>query len=258
MENVANASASDDFCDFGGGISIEELLIARDELIQRVEEGDLHLRERAESHGHRFQFLSSDEKRTIASHFLGFELVYLRDDRRQAQFDVVQQQLIQFLPQIPRSVHLRDRRIPRSQELLLVPPLLRHALPRVDILLPAVNHAHIPQSQRNHAIRQNIERVRAPIHQIQLRNHAHRAQTLRIHFSRHLDRVAVRQIRIRGRYRHDNAVRLANELQNHPANDHLDVLRLVPYRHSTVNRGNRGNRVMPGRSMSVRLMTFGL
>ena len=152
VENVSDSRASDDFSDFGGRVSVDELLIARNELVQRIEEGDLHLRERAEPDGHGLQFLATTQREPALSHFLRFELVHLRDNRGEAHFDVVQQQLVQLLAQKSRPVHPRNRRIPRSQELFFVPPLLRHAFPRVNILLPAVNHSHVPQAQRNHAI----------------------------------------------------------------------------------------------------------
>ena len=235
VENVTDSSPADDFSELGGGVAVDQSLELPNELVETVEEGDLHLRERAESHRQDLQFASIRWFPLQSPQFLRFERVDLRDNRRKTQLDMLQQQLVQLLAQKSRSVLPGDRRVMLSQKRVLVLPLHLHALPRLDVSLSAVDHAHIPQSQRNHAIAEDIHRVRAAVHQIQLGYHAHRAKTLRIHLASHLDRVAVRQVGVRSRDGHDDAVGLANELQNHPANDHFDVFRLVAHRNATID-----------------------
>ena len=142
---------------------------------------------------------------------------------------MLQQQRVQLLAQEARAVHRGHRGVEAPQEGVLVAPLLLHRLPRVDVALAAVDDADVAEAQRDELVGENRGGVGAGVHQIQLGDHADRAQPLRIHLARQLDGVAVRQVGVRCCHRHDDAVRLPDELQHHAPDDHLDVLRLVAH-----------------------------
>ena len=232
VEDVANAPAALHLLHGVGAVAVQQQRELAGELTEPLEEGHLHLRERAQPHRHGLQVLPTPHARGKKSQLLRLELVDLGDDVGQAHLDVLQQQPVQLLAQVPRPVHLGNACVVRAHEPVLVAPLHLHVLARLDVLLPAIDHAHVAQAQRNQLVRQDLVRVRALVHQVQLRDHAHRAQALRVHLARHLDRVAVRQVSVGRSDCHDNAVRLANELQHHATDDHLDVLRLVAHRHA--------------------------
>ena len=58
---------------------------------------------------------------------------------------------------------------------------------RVDVRLRAVHDADEAQLERVHAPREDVERVRARVHQVELCEHADRASTLRVGGPRELE-----------------------------------------------------------------------
>lgn len=92
------------------------------------------------------------------------------------------------------------------EEILLFPPSIVHRYVLHDVLLTAVDDADKAQFERVCPPGEHVERVGASVHEVQLGEHAERAQSTGVHRARELQRVRVGQIHIRGRHR-----------QNHPA-----------------------------------------
>ena len=156
-------------------------------------------------------------------------LRHLLDDLRQRLADVAHQQLVQALAQVLRPHAFATVWIVRLEEASLVLPLPVHVLALVDVVLAAVDHAHVAQLQRNHATVEDVARVRPLVHDIHLRDHADRPLARRIVLLCQLDGIAQRQIRVRGRHCHDDTRRLANVPHHHVAQNLFDVARLVSH-----------------------------
>jgi hypothetical protein len=81
---------------------------------------------------------------------------------------------------------------------------VRHAVLRVDVPLRAVHDAEEAELQRVHPSREYVERVRARIHQVQLRQDADCPSPLRVYGPRELERIRVREVDVCGGDGKDN------------------------------------------------------
>ena len=93
---------------------------------------------------------------------------------------------------------------------------LIHGLAGKNVLLAAVDDADKTEFQRKHLASQDIQRVRACIHQIQLGHDANRALAHWVHLPRQLETVRVGQIRIGRRHRENNAAKITKTCVNGP------------------------------------------
>lgn len=102
---------------------------------------------------------------------------------------------------------VRDVAVPGvvAEELGLLVELLVHRLVLVDVRLAAVHHADEAQLERVHPPGEDVERVRASVHEVQLRQHSDRAAALRVDLARELERLRVGDVDVRGRDGEDDA-----------------------------------------------------
>ena len=105
-----------------------------------------------------------------------------------------------------------------------------HRLFRVNVALSAVHNRHVAKAQWNHAAGKDIDDIRALVHQVHLGQHTHRATAIDVHFRRELQTIRVCQVRVGGRHRQNDRVRLGDVLEQHIPDLPLNVLWLVTYR----------------------------
>ena len=117
------------------------------------------------------------------------------------------QHLVQRLRQISRPVLVRDVAVRGvgPEELALALERVAQRLLRVDVRLRAVHDADEAQLERVHAPREDVERVRARVHQVELGEHADRAPALGVDGPRELEGFRVREVDVRGGHGEDYA-----------------------------------------------------
>lgn len=151
----------------------------------------------------------------------------LGDDLGQRAADVLHQQRVEPVAEVLRAHAVAPVGVVGLEEPALVLPLQMHVLARVDVLLAAVDHAHVAQLQRDHVPVEDVAGVRALVHDVHLGDHADGALAGGIVLLRQLDRIAQGEVGVRGRDGHDDAGRLADVPNHHVAQDLLDVPRLI-------------------------------
>lgn len=93
-----------------------------------------------------------------------------------------------------------------SEKLFLLPEGLLHRQPSIDILLTPIDNPNKSKLQRIRPSRQDIQRIRSGIHQIELGEHANRSQASRIDGSREFERVRVGNVLVCGGNGEDDCV----------------------------------------------------
>lgn len=91
------------------------------------------------------------------------------------------------------------------EEVLLAPELLVHGLLRVDVLLTPPDDADEAELERVDPPRQDVGRVRARVHEVELGQDADRATPLRVDCPRELERLGVGEVDVGGRDGQDDA-----------------------------------------------------
>mmetsp|Transcript_21904 Transcript_21904/g.72363 ORF Transcript_21904/g.72363 Transcript_21904/m.72363 type:complete len:215 (-) Transcript_21904:125-769(-) len=117
------------------------------------------------------------------------------------------------------------------KEQLLCLEALLHRFLVVDVFLAPVHHRDVPQPQRIHLPHENVSRVRPFIHQVHLRQHPQRSETVRIDHSCCVQSVRVRNVLVGSGDSEDDAVGPADEAHHHLSYELPDVRRLVGDRH---------------------------
>lgn len=74
--------------------------------------------------------------------------------------------------------------------------LLAHGLVRVDVLLRAIYDADEAELEGVHATGEDVQRVGAGVHEVELGEHANRAPSLRVDVARELERVRVGEVHV--------------------------------------------------------------
>eukprot|EP00964_Phaeocystis_antarctica_P106854 scaffold71645_cov66-Phaeocystis_antarctica.AAC.6 len=130
------------------------------------------------------------------------------------------------------------------EEALLVLPRVDELLALVDVLLAAVDHAHVAQRPAAAVTQpattlgdtpsplaplEQLRRVRAAVHQVELGEHTQRAPALRIDLPRDGDRVGVGQVGVGGGDGEHDAVGPLHVLEHHLLDLQPDVIRLVAH-----------------------------
>lgn len=85
-----------------------------------------------------------------------------------------------------------------SEELGLGLEGIHKRLVALDVLLRSVDNTNETQLERVHATRQNLERVRAVVHKIELGENTDSALSLGVHLTGNLERLGVDQVDIGG------------------------------------------------------------
>ena len=85
------------------------------------------------------------------------------------------------------------------EKVLLLLPSILHRHIRNDILLTSVDDTNEAELERIRATCQDIESVRAGIHEVELCQHAERSQTPRVNRTSELERIRVGKINVRRR-----------------------------------------------------------
>lgn len=85
------------------------------------------------------------------------------------------------------------------EELLLLSQRLLHRQVGVDVLLAPVDDTDEPELERVRPPCQDLKRVRAGVHEVELGEHADRPQASRIDGACELERVRVGDVDVRGR-----------------------------------------------------------
>jgi hypothetical protein len=108
--------------------------------------------------------------------------------------------LVERLGEVLRAVLERDVPILRmtSEKVHLAFECVGHALVDVNVPLRTVHDADEAQFERVHASREHVKRVRASIHQVQLREDADCPPALWVDGSRELERVGVGEVYVCG------------------------------------------------------------
>ena len=133
------------------------------------------------------------------------ERVFEKEKRENA--DLVESFRQEFRPATMRNVPVPGM-VP--EKLFLGPELVVHRFLGIDVLLTPADDPDESQLEGVHAPRQNVERVRAGVHQVELGQDADRASTLGIDGSGELERFRVCEIDIGGRNREDDTVASRN------------------------------------------------
>lgn len=91
------------------------------------------------------------------------------------------------------------------EELGLRRELLAHGLVAVDVLLAPTNDADEPELERVDAAGEDVESVRAGVHEVKLGQDPDGTSTLRVDLARELERLGVCEIYVRRGNGKDNA-----------------------------------------------------
>ena len=128
---------------------------------------------------------------------------------RQLIPNMIQQHRIQLFLKVLRPVLMRDIPIRRMapKEFLFGRESVGHVLLGVDVLLRAVHDADEAELERVDASGEDVERVRARVHEVELREHADRASALWVDGTRELEGFRIREIDVRGGDGEDHAGR---------------------------------------------------
>jgi hypothetical protein len=104
--------------------------------------------------------------------------------------------LIERLCEKLRPIPMRDIAVLRMalEKVRLRIERVSHALVDVDVLLRAVYDADEAELERVHAPRQYVERVRARVHQVELRQDADRPPSLRVYRPRKLQGLGISKV----------------------------------------------------------------
>eukprot|EP00126_Sphaerothecum_destruens_P012303 Sdes_comp21093_c0_seq1m19776 len=139
----------------------------------------------------------------------------LRDQRvdprlqiRQAVADVVHQMLAQRFAEMRSSAAVGERSVGgvAAEEGRLLLEGTRDVFVFVDVLLAAIHNPVDAQLHRIHAPRQNIDRIRARVHQINLGDHRNRADAHGVVFERDFEGIRVGEVNVGGGDGEDEAV----------------------------------------------------
>mmetsp|Transcript_65494 Transcript_65494/g.109896 ORF Transcript_65494/g.109896 Transcript_65494/m.109896 type:complete len:722 (+) Transcript_65494:87-2252(+) len=163
---------------------------------------------------------------------VGDEVVDFGLQLRQDLADVLEQDGVQHLPEVRRAHAAGDAAVlgVAGDELLLGLQGATDVLFLKDVLLPAVDHADVPALQGHHFAHQDVHRVRALVHQVQLREDADGPVARRVDFAGDGQGVGVGQVVVGGGHGEDDAVLLRDVLHDEVADLHVHVRGLVPDR----------------------------
>ena len=120
---------------------------------------------------------------------LAHERVQPRLHVRQLVPDMVHEDLVERLREVLRPVLVRDVAVRGvgAEELGLGVERVRERLVRVDVCLRAVHDADEAELERVDAPGEDVERVRACVHEVELGEHADRASALGVDGARELE-----------------------------------------------------------------------
>mmetsp|Transcript_14955 Transcript_14955/g.23577 ORF Transcript_14955/g.23577 Transcript_14955/m.23577 type:complete len:230 (-) Transcript_14955:335-1024(-) len=119
----------------------------------------------------------------------------------------------------------------RLEEALLAAEALADVDAVVDVLLPPVDHAHVPPPQRDHPVVEHLGGVGARVHEVDLGQHPDGPVAHAVHLLGELESVRVGQVPVGRGDGQDDRARVADVGQAHLPDLVLDVQRLVPHRH---------------------------